>query len=94
MTDLLAKCIDLMQNYGGLGPNFAIGSCIQIFGTLFSPYVRFATVPDTNAKGELIPFRIGHILVAKPNLLKTRTINFVVRCKRSMEITIKKDIQS
>jgi len=78
MTDLLAKCIDLMQNYGGLGPNFAIGSCIQIFGTLFSPYVRFATVPDTNAKGELIPFRIGHILVAKPNLLKTRTINFVV----------------
>ena len=78
MADLLVRCVDLMQNYGGLGTNFAIASCMQTFGTLFSPYVRFSTVPDENAKGELLPFRMGHILIARPNLLKTRSINFVV----------------
>ena len=78
MADLLVRCVDLMQNYGGLGTNFAIASCMQTFGTLFSAYVRFSTVPDENAKGELLPFRMGHILIARPNLLKTRSINFVV----------------
>lgn len=73
-----SECLRLLSNYSGLGNSLILSTCVQLHATLFSPYLRFVTNPDGN-RNNMLSFRLGTLVISKPNMGKTRAINYVVK---------------